>query len=342
VVCEHAVCERNGFVRVGAMSTGAGGNSEVSPQKKVRIAKEKSTVSRDQSWCGVCQKYLFNAGTVAMHKQGKLHKANETRYAEHRAQAAREGVPALSDQQFYRQTLVDRIIHEVQWAVTDSTNTHSRETVDPPRIDALVNNFVDEVLQQRAADRSKSTHIEKEGVILFYKYVRLPNYQDVCRWQKRLCSALELTGKLRLAEEGINGTLAGLLSALEIYQHVMEHHAAFSGIDFKQSQGGRHTFSHLWIRPCTEIIMIGLDPDKITPDGGGKHLSPDEWHRALEPMSTGTLRDSDPQPFIMDCRNWYEADIGHFVGASKVPMRKFTEFPEVAKHIVRAEKLQNR
>ena len=208
------------------------------------------------------------------------------------------------------------------------------------------------------------------AVILFYKYVRLRDHTAVCAWQKRLCQALELTGKLRIAREGVNGTLAGLCSALAIYRHLGDRQvipgsadstspifAPFSGIDFKESRSleARRTFPGLWVRPCTEIIMLGLDPDKLTPEGGGVHLSPKEWHEALlhhqarVPSSTSaaggthaTAVTKKGKPFIMDCRNWYEAEIGRFVGATPLPMRKFTEFPALARQLVKEECLQDR
>ena len=52
-------------------------------------------------------------------------------------------------------------------------------------------------------------------VALFYKYVSIDNVGDVAASQKALCQKLGLTGRLRLAGEGINGLVAGKLSALQ-------------------------------------------------------------------------------------------------------------------------------
>jgi len=47
-------------------------------------------------------------------------------------------------------------------------------------------------------------------VALFYKYVGIVSPDEQAEWQKALCQQLGLTGKLRIAHEGINGTLVHL------------------------------------------------------------------------------------------------------------------------------------
>ncbi len=51
--------------------------------------------------------------------------------------------------------------------------------------------------------------MEEGVVLLFYNYVEIPDPQEVCKWQKELCTQLQLKGKIRVAKEGINITLGG-------------------------------------------------------------------------------------------------------------------------------------
>ena len=50
---------------------------------------------------------------------------------------------------------------------------------------------------------------EAYPVILFYKYVAIGNPEVFAAEQRALCSSLELKGRILIASEGINGTLAG-------------------------------------------------------------------------------------------------------------------------------------
>eukprot|EP01052_Picozoa_sp_SAG31_P028999 SAG31_NODE_2845_length_5009_cov_1.983299_6_plen_96_part_00 len=70
-------------------------------------------------------------------------------------------------------------------------------------------------------------------VVLFYKYVRLPDVTAVATEQERWCLELKLTGRLRLAGEGINGLLAGPSQSLEVYRKRM------NGAQYAQFAAGK-------------------------------------------------------------------------------------------------------
>lgn len=51
---------------------------------------------------------------------------------------------------------------------------------------------------------------EEEEVLflLFYHYVKIENVSNICEWQINLCQTLLLNGRIRISNEGINGTLS--------------------------------------------------------------------------------------------------------------------------------------
>ena len=55
-------------------------------------------------------------------------------------------------------------------------------------------------------------------VNLFYKYVAVPDTTAEAESQRAVCERLKLTGRIRLAAEGINGHLAGCPEALRSYR----------------------------------------------------------------------------------------------------------------------------
>ena len=158
-----------------------------------------------------------------------------------------------------------------------------------------------------------------ETIILFYKYTHLENPQAIKEWQLVLCNELGLTGRIVLAHEGINGTLAGHCEAIEEYCARMEAHASFGGIDFKTSPGTKSDFPRLQIKVKEEIVKMGVDPKKITARTGGKHLSPAQANKLIQ--------DAPQELVILDARNNYESRIGAFKGALTPDIKHFRDFP---------------
>ncbi|XP_054842554.1 thiosulfate sulfurtransferase/rhodanese-like domain-containing protein 2 [Eublepharis macularius] len=171
---------------------------------------------------------------------------------------------------------------------------------------------------------------EAGQVLLFYCYCELADPEGLCAWQKALCQHLHLKGKVRIASEGINGTVGGSTTATCLYVDAMLSHPLFKGIlmrdDFKTSPGGAHCFPHLRIGIFEEIVPMGIDPKKISYKETGIHLTPKEFHREVEKyLSQGNKVQTDT--ILLDCRNFYESKIGHFQGCLAPDIRKFSYFP---------------
>ena len=71
-------------------------------------------------------------------------------------------------------------------------------------------------------------------VILFYKYVRIQDAEVFAADQRALCSSLKLKGRILIASEGINGTLAGPAEAVNRYIAALKTDARFGDIEIKQ------------------------------------------------------------------------------------------------------------
>ena len=195
-------------------------------------------------------------------------------------------------------------------------------------------------------------------VLLFYKYVEpgaIPQatVAALVAWQRRICGALALTGRIRVATEGINGTVGGAAHATALYKRATAQYPPFAaggGVDWKESAGagaGAGAFRMLEVSANREIIHLGIDPARLPHTRGGEHLSPDEWDAALARGGShgggGAAgfdggRASD-RVVLVDCRNAYESDIGHFRGAVRLPTRKFSDFPRAADALVAARAL---
>ncbi|MBM18203.1 MAG: hypothetical protein CL947_04010 [Epsilonproteobacteria bacterium] len=157
-------------------------------------------------------------------------------------------------------------------------------------------------------------------ILLYYKYIDIQYPEAIKKWQKELCTKLGLTGRIILAHEGINGTVAGEDEAAESYIKAMNDHPLFNNIDFKKSPGGAEVFPKLKISVKNEIVHLGVDPSKVTTKDGGKHLTPEQTHELLS---------NPPKDFIiLETRNNYESAVGGFAGQLDPNINHFRELPK--------------
>lgn len=165
-------------------------------------------------------------------------------------------------------------------------------------------------------------------VILFYKYVPVADPADFVEAQRKLCTALHLKGRLLVAHEGINGTLAGTASAIETYLADLKSDTRFSDMEIKISEGDEQAFPKLSIKVRPEIVTLNAGPDIIADQDN--HLSPAEWKHALE---------NDPDIVVVDVRNRYESDVGKFENAIACEIDNFRDLPA---YTDRLEELKNK
>lgn len=155
---------------------------------------------------------------------------------------------------------------------------------------------------------------------LFYKYVSIQYPKQILKWQTKICQDLNIKGRIILAHEGINATLAGEDQSIDTYIKLMNEHPLFGGIDFKNCDGSADYFPRLRIVIKNEIVHLGIDPEKLTVAQGGKHLSPAQVHELIKNKPDDLV--------ILDTRNNYESRIGTFTDALVPDIKNFREFPE--------------
>ncbi len=156
-------------------------------------------------------------------------------------------------------------------------------------------------------------------ILLYYKYTDIQYPAQLIKWQKELCTRLALKGRIIVATEGINGTVAGTQQACQEYMHHMNNHPLLSGIDFKQSMCEGEPFPRLRIVEKEEITRMGKSPQEISYKDAGTHLSPSQAHELIE---------TNQELVILDGRNKYESAIGRFKGAITPDIENFRDFPD--------------
>jgi len=159
-----------------------------------------------------------------------------------------------------------------------------------------------------------------QTVILFYKYTSIKYPKRIMKWQKKICSELNLKGRILIAQEGINGTLSGSESSVTRYVDIMHAHELFADMAFKYSTAESDCFPRLQVTVKPEIVRLCVD-HKDAPLGlGGVHLTPEETHAKLSEKNDNLV--------VLDTRNTFESDIGTFKDAIKAPIKHFRDLPQ--------------
>lgn len=154
-------------------------------------------------------------------------------------------------------------------------------------------------------------------IILFYKYVAIDEPQALADAQRELCQRLNLKGRLIVAQEGINGTFEGTEENIAEYVATLKSDIRFTDVHIKLSAGNGSSFPKLSIKVRQEIVSSHLGEKDVDPRvKTGKYLQAQELHDWIE---------SGKEFFIVDMRNDYEFEVGHFANSILPPLKNFRD-----------------
>jgi UPF0176 protein len=152
-------------------------------------------------------------------------------------------------------------------------------------------------------------------VSTFYHFTHLSHLDELQLELHARAAALEITGTILLAPEGINATIAGRRSGIESFLTVLGRDPRFVGLTTKESSASGPPFDRLKVRLKKEIVALGR-PDISPLNGVGSYVPPKEWNALI----------SDPDTIVVDTRNHFEVRIGTFERAVDPNTRDFREF----------------
>ncbi|MBW7455432.1 oxygen-dependent tRNA uridine(34) hydroxylase TrhO [Paenibacillus sepulcri] len=157
------------------------------------------------------------------------------------------------------------------------------------------------------------------NVLLFYKFIAVPDAEQFTQEHLAYCRELGIKGRILIADEGINGTLSGTIGQTEQYMHDLRQNPLFADIVFKIDAVEGHTFRKIFVRYKKELVTFRFNEEDINPTlQSGKRLAPKQFYEYLQ-------RDD---VIVLDGRNGYEYDLGHFRGAIRPDIETSKEFPE--------------
>jgi UPF0176 protein len=154
-------------------------------------------------------------------------------------------------------------------------------------------------------------------VAALYKFVSLPDYQQLQQRLLNFCQQQGIKGTILLAAEGINGTIAGSRTGIDQVLGFLRSDTRLADLEHKESYTNTSPFEKMKVRLKKEIVTLGL-PIVNPNEKVGKYVEPKEWNDLI----------SDPEVTVIDTRNDYEVSIGTFKRAENPQTEIFREFPE--------------
>lgn len=187
-------------------------------------------------------------------------------------------------------------------------------------------------VDKRILEQNLLASSEKRTTISFYKYARIEHPDD---WRNELYLSLDklgVLGRIYVANEGINAQISVPDENLQAFIDFLYSYPFLNGIrlNYAIDDDGK-SFSKLKILVRTKIVADGLNDDTFDSSDCGVHLNAQEFNELTDKEDT----------ILVDMRNHYESEIGHFENAITPDVDTFREQLPLVVDMLKEEKSKN-
>jgi UPF0176 protein len=157
--------------------------------------------------------------------------------------------------------------------------------------------------------------------------VTLENYQAMRQPIHDVMEKNHVRGTLLLANEGINGTIAGSRHAIDTVITWLKSDPRLIELECKESITSVIPFNRTKVKLKKEIVTMGIegiDPKQVV----GTYVNAQDWNSLID----------DPEVLVIDTRNDYEFQVGTFKNAINPNTQSFREFPQYVKENLDSDK----
>lgn len=158
-----------------------------------------------------------------------------------------------------------------------------------------------------------------------YQFIEIHEIQKLYDYIEDICHKYNILGSLIIANEGINGTIAGYEDSLNDMVKLLCNYLDDQCVNMNDNNKMEIKFSYSQDKPFhrfkvtikKEIVTMGCEDVKPA-EQRGEYVDVNEWNDIIK----------DPNVVLIDTRNQYEVDIGTFQGAIDPKTTTFREFPK--------------
>lgn len=182
--------------------------------------------------------------------------------------------------------------------------------------------------------KEQKSRVLHDGVprrtVSFYRYVRINDPHSLRNTLFEKLSELGCLGRIYIASEGINAQMNVPISQWGAFDTFAQNIPEFVGIPYKIAVEEAHTvsFYKLTIKVREKIVADGLDDATFDVAKTGEYLTAREMNAYV----------ADPNAVIVDMRNGYESEVGHFERALTPDIDTFRDELKMMPEYLRAYK----
>ena len=150
----------------------------------------------------------------------------------------------------------------------------------------------------------------------FYAYAKITDPKQFRDELFIAWNALDALGRIYVAHEGINAQMSIPAENIDAFRDTLEVYDFMKGIRLNVAiEHDDHSFLKLTIKVRHKIVADGLNDETFDVTNKGIHLKAQEFNSLLD----------DPNTIVVDFRNHYESEVGHFEGAITPDVETFRE-----------------
>jgi UPF0176 protein len=186
-------------------------------------------------------------------------------------------------------------------------------------------NFPFNKLNRELAEAKLAKENFNRITLSFYKYVAINSPEKLRenlfhKWEK-----IGVLGRVYLAQEGINAQISVPTHSFKTFKEELYKKVCFQDVPFKFAvEENTFSFYKLTIKVKKQIVADGLSASDYDVTNVGKHLTPKQWNEAI---NNGAI--------VVDMRNHYESEIGHFKNALLPQSETFREELPMVKELLK-------
>lgn len=170
---------------------------------------------------------------------------------------------------------------------------------------------------------------ERRVTISFYKYHHILNPEDFRDALYLNLDKLGVLGRIYVATEGINAQISVPEKNTEAFRDYLYSIPFLNGVRLNIAvQDDGKSFFKLKILVRKKIVADGLDDNSFDVTNTGVHVNAIEFNKLAE----------SPDTLIVDMRNHYESEVGHFKGAICPDVDTFREELQIVEDLMTEHK----
>ncbi|MDO5978778.1 rhodanese-related sulfurtransferase [Flavivirga spongiicola] len=188
-------------------------------------------------------------------------------------------------------------------------------------------------LYNKLSAKERAELIDKTGknrlTLSFYQYAKIGNPQIFRDHLFITWNALDVLGRIYVAHEGINGQLSLPADRFNEFKTHLDTISFLKDIRLNIAvEQDNKSFLKLKVKVRSKIVADGLNDDTFDVTNKGVHVGAEQFNNLIE----------DEKTVLVDMRNHYESEIGHFKNAVTPDVDTFRESLDIIEDDLKAHK----